>query len=163
MSMTNIQIRQIKQSDNAAVAEMIRYVLVEQGAPKVGTAYEDPILDELFEYYDKERAAYFVILEDNEILGSAGISQLAGADSKICELQKMYFHPKARGRGLGQKMMNVCLDFAREQGFSECYIETLPNMTAAQKLYKKSGFEYIENRMGETGHYSCTVFMTKKM
>lgn len=161
--MTNIQIRQIKQSDNAAVAEMIRYVLVEQGAPKVGTAYEDHILDELFEYYNKKRAAYFVILEDNEILGSAGISQLEGAESEICELQKMYFHPKVRGRGLGAKMMNVCLDFAREQGFTESYIETLPNMTAAQKLYKKSGFEYIENRLGKTGHFSCTVFMLKKL
>ncbi|MFN2262497.1 MAG: GNAT family N-acetyltransferase, partial [Psychroflexus sp.] len=127
--MSDIQIREIKQTDNSAVAEMIRYVLVEQGAPKVGTAYEDPILDELFEYYDSKRAAYFVLLKANKIMGSSGISQLEGADANICELQKMYFHPDVRGLGLGQKMMEVCLDFAREQGFSECYIETLPSMT----------------------------------
>ncbi|WP_127846387.1 GNAT family N-acetyltransferase [Psychroflexus aestuariivivens] len=161
--MSNIQIRKIKQSDNSEVAEMIRYVLVEQGAPKVGTAYEDPILDELFEYYDTDRAAYFVILEDGKIMGSAGISHLEGAESEICELQKMYFHPKVRGRGLGAKMMSVCLDFARANDFKKCYIETLPNMTAAQKLYKKTGFEYIENRLGNTGHYSCTIFMLKKL
>lgn len=159
--MKRIHIRPIEKKDNAEVAKMIRYVLVEQGAPKVGTAYEDKTLDELYESFQKERSEYFVLLEDDKILGSAGIAPLENGDPEICELQKMYFDPRARGRGLGGEMMQKCLNFAKTQGYKQCYIETLPSMKAAQKLYVKSGFEYIPERLGDTGHYSCTVFMKK--
>lgn len=159
--MSKIHIRPIEKQDNPKVAEMIRYVLLEQGAPKVGTAYEDKTLDQLFEVYQAERAQYFVLLNDENIVGSAGIYPLENGDKSVCELQKMYFDPAARGKGLGQRMIQVCLDFAKQQGYNTCYIETLPVMKAAQKLYLKTGFEYIDDRMGDTGHYSCTVFMKK--
>lgn len=161
--MTQISIRPIQKKDNEDVAKMIRRVLIEQGAPKVGTAYEDKALDQLYETYQKERSEYFVLLEDDQVLGSAGISPLENGDPKICELQKMYFDPQARGRGLGNQMMQKCLDFAKKNGFDTCYIETLPSMKAAQKLYLKTGFEYIPERIGDTGHYSCTVFMKKEL
>lgn len=161
--MTEISIRPIQQKDNKEVAKMIRHVLIEQGAPKVGTAYEDKALDQLFENFQKDRAEYFVLVEGNKILGSAGISPLDKGDTNVCELQKMYFDPAARGRGLGNQMMQKCLDFAKSEGFEVCYIETLPSMKAAQKLYQKTGFEYIPERMGDTGHYSCTVFLKKTL
>ena len=163
MSKTPTMIRPIKAEDNVIVAKIIRQVLVEQGAPKVGTAYEDKTLDQLFETFQKPRSAYFVLLEDNMILGSAGIAPLDNGDASVCELQKMYFAPEARGRGLGDKMMRHCLEFAKSQNFSSCYIETLPVMKAAQKLYLKSGFDYMSDRLGDTGHYSCTVFMKKEL
>lgn len=158
----SIEIRPITKKDNAETAAMIRYVLVEQNAPKTGTAYEDKALDDLFENYKKDRAAYFVLTENDKIIGSAGIDAIEEG-SDVCELQKMYFHPKARGRGLGLQMMDKCLEFAKNNGYISCYIETLPSMKAAQKLYLKTGFEYIDHRMGNTGHYSCNVFMLKKL
>lgn len=161
--MTEITIRPIQQKDNKEVAKMIRQVLIEQGAPKVGTAYEDKTLDQLFEAFQKDRAEYFVLVEGGKILGSAGISPLDNGSPEVCELQKMYFDTSVRGRGLGNQMMQKCLDFARAQKFEMCYIETLPSMKAAQKLYVKTGFEYIPERMGDTGHYSCTIFMKKKL
>ena len=161
--MTKIEIRPIEKKDNPKVAKMIREVLVEQGAPKVGTAYEDKALDQLFETYDAERSCYFVLEDDGAILGSAGIAPLANTDRDVCELQKMYFDPTARGRGLGKQMIETCLNFAKQEGYTQCYIETLPNMKAAQKLYIPSGFNYIDERMGDTGHYSCSVFLIKKL
>jgi putative acetyltransferase len=154
-------IRPIQQKDNVFVAQMIREVLVEAGAPKVGTAYEDKTLDTMFEAYKNDRAEYFVVEENGEIIGSSGIAPLEGEKETICELQKMYFSAKARGRGLGGEMMKVCLDFAKDNNFEKCYLETLPYMLAAQKLYKKSGFQEIDYRMGSTGHYSCNVWMLK--
>lgn len=156
----SIEIRPIQKKDNQATAEMIRFVLMEQNAPKTGTAYEDKALDDLYEAYNTPRATYFVLLENDSIIGSAGIQAL-DTDANVCELQKMYFHPSARGRGLGEKMMKKCLEFAKSNGFKSCYIETLPSMKVAQKLYLKTGFEYINHRMGNTGHYSCTVWMLK--
>ncbi len=156
----SIAIQPIQKKDNQATAEMIRYVLIEQNAPKTGTAYEDKALDDLYETYKDERAAYYILTENDEIIGGAGIQALDNDDS-ICELQKMYFHPKARGRGLGQQMIEQCLKFAKNQGYNSCYIETLPSMKAAQKRYLKNGFEYIDYRLGQTGHHACTVWMLK--
>ena len=152
-------IRTIERTDNVAIADVIRLVLVELGAPKVGTAYEDKALDAMFENYEEDKATYFVVEEAGVIIGGAGISQLDHYDGAVCELQKMYFLPPARGLGIGSKMIDLCLNKAREFGYEQCYIETMSYMEAAQKLYKRYGFEYLEGPIGDTGHYSCGVHM----
>jgi putative acetyltransferase len=152
-------IRSIERTDNAATADVIRLVLIELGVPKVGTAYEDKSLDAMFENYEKDKAIYFVVEEDGKVIGGAGISHLDNHNGNVCELQKMYFLPLARGRGIGTKMIDLCLNQAREYGYEQCYIETMSYMKAAQKLYRTYGFEYMEGPIGDTGHYSCGVHM----
>ena len=156
-------IREVLEKDNTALAAVIRRVLVDIGVPKIGTAYADPELDYMHKKYLKEKAAYFVLKEKGIIIGGAGIAPLEGGEPTVCELQKMYFLEEARGKGLGEKMIDHCLDFARKVGFELCYIETLPYMKAAQKLYIKKGFEYIDGPMGTTGHTSCNVWLTKRL
>lgn len=162
-SMSGIIIREIKTEDNKAIAKVIREVLVEFDVPKTGTAYADKSLDEMYETYNTERAVYFIVEENGELIGGAGIAQLANYQGNVCELQKMYFSSKARGKGVGVKMMRMCLEKAGEFGFEYCYLETMPNMYAAHKLYEKSGFEYIDKPLGDTGHCSCPVWMLKKL
>jgi len=159
--MVNWLIREIKKEDNQAVASLIRSVFNEMEIPKVGTAYEDPYLDLMFEEYNKSKSVYFVVESEGEIVGCAGIAPLENGDEQICELQKMYFLPQTRGLGIGTQMMEKCLEQARIFGFKKCYIETMPFMHAAQKLYKKSGFEYLDAPLGCTGHNSCPVWMLK--
>jgi putative acetyltransferase len=161
--MESIIIREIQKKDNSAIAAIVRNVLMEMGAPKIGTAYADPYLDSLFEVYAVPNAIYFVVENNGKIIGGAGIKQLDNSDENICELQKMYFLPEARGLGLGKKLMDLCLEKATEFGFESCYIETMTYMNAAQKLYRKSGFEYLEQQIGHTGHNSCEVWMLKKL
>lgn len=156
-------IREIQPEDNFQVAKVIRTVLEEFNVPKVGTAYADPELDCMFETYQKDRSAYLVIENENKIIGCAGIAPLANGPSDVCELQKMYFLPETRGLGLGSQMMEACLQKAKGFGFAKCYLETMPYMEAAQKLYKKSGFEYLDEPMGCTGHSSCPVWMIKTL
>lgn len=134
--MKNWIIRTIKKEDNQAVAQLIRSVFDEMEIPKVGTAYEDPYLDLMFEEYNKPKSAYFVVENEGKIVGCAGIAPLENGAPEISELQKMYFLPETRGLGIGAKMMEKCLDEARNFGFKKCYIETMPFMHAAQKLYK---------------------------
>lgn len=156
-------LREIKPKDNSEVATVIRKVLVDLGVPKVGTAYADKALDHMYENYDVPRATYFVIEHESRIIGCAGVAQLENYDDTVCELQKMYFLEEARGRGLGAKMMEICLDRARQFGFEKCYLETMPYMKAAQKLYIRTGFEYLDKPMGDTGHFSCPVWMLKSL
>lgn len=161
--MTTAIIREIKKEDNLKVARVIRKVLVDLGVPKVGTAYADTALDHMYENYDVPKASYFVVEMNGEILGCAGVAQLENYNGNVCELQKMYFLEEARGKGLGAQMMAVCLKKAQEYGFEQCYLETMPFMKAAQKLYKKSGFDYIDAPLGNTGHFSCPVWMLKTL
>lgn len=161
--MSTYSIRKITPEDNQQVKKVIKSVLVEMGVPKVGTAYEDVSLDDMFETYNKDRMEYFVVEENNKIIGCAGIAPLQGGDPEICELQKMYFLPEARGRGIGAEMMKKCLDYAREEGFEQCYLETLPYMESARKLYGRTGFRSLEKPMGDTGHYNCTMWMIKDL
>ena len=163
MRKDTIVIREIEAEDNPKIARAIRSVLVEMGAPKVGTAYEDSTIDVMKETYTDLKKAYFVLAQGSRVLGGAGIAPLEHYNGNVCELQKMYFLPEARGKGLGTKMMKICLNFAKQVGFDQCYLETLPYMKDAQKLYQKVGFKALSEPLGDTGHYSCTVWMLKEL
>ncbi len=149
----NYIIREIEPKDNLKIATVIRNVFEELDAPKVGTAYA----------YQDDNEIYFVVETDEIILGGCGIGKLIDTEIKICELQKMYLAKEARGKGIAKELMQKCLTFAKQAGYDKCYIETLPFMKDAQKLYVKSGFTYIDGPMGSTGHNACDVFMIKDL
>lgn len=163
MTPSDFIIREIQPNDNQQIAKVIREVLIEFGAPKVGTAYEDKATDQMFETYEEENASYFVIEHENKIVGGAGFAKLDGSENTICEFQKMYFLPITRGKGLGSKLINHCLAIAKKQGYTQCYLETMPYMDAARALYKKNGFINLDKPIGNTGHYSCNVWMLKHL
>ena len=163
MTTKDFIIREIKASDNQQMAHVIKTVILEMGAPKTGTAYEDKATNAMFENYQKQNVVYYVVEHKGNVVGGAGIAALDNADGTICELQKMYFLPIIRGKGLGSKLIATCLQKAKEFGFKNCYLETMPYMTAAQKLYKRNGFTNLEKPMGDTGHYSCNVWMLKEL
>jgi putative acetyltransferase len=156
-------IREIQQKDNESIAKVIRNIFHELDAPKVGTAYADPILDTLYEVYQESRSVYYVVENEGKVVGGCGVAPLENGDATVCELQKMYFAPEIRGTGYAEKIIEMCLEFAKTEGFEICYLETLSFMTTAQKLYKRIGFENIDGPMGNTGHNSCEVWMTKKL
>ena len=153
--MTSIRIREIKKSDNLLIAEVIRKVFISDNYPKTGTAFADPQLNSMFETYNHPNAVYFVVEQNGNILGGCGINQLENCNENICELQKMYFLQEIRGKGIGYQMIQKCLKKAIEFGYEKCYLETLSEMLPAQKLYRKVGFEYLKNPLGNTGHTNC--------
>ena len=156
-------IRKITKEDNAAVAKVIRDVLIEHNVPKVGTAYADASLDFMFEKYNEPDSAYFILEKEGRVIGGAGIAPLDNGPADTCELQKMYFLAETRGLGAGAQMIEKCLRQASDFGFAQCYLETMPYMQAAQKLYLKHGFAYLDVPMGDTGHNECPVWMLKQL
>jgi putative acetyltransferase len=161
--MDQIIIREIQQKDNQYIAKIVQDVLMEMGAPKIGTAYSDPNLFSLFETYQQSRSIYYVLEESGKIIGGCGIAQLENEADSICELQKMYFLPEARGLGFVNQLMEKCLKSAKDFGYKQCYLETMPYMKAAQKVYTKFGFEYLDKPIGATGHNACPVWMMKQL
>ncbi|MEM8999932.1 MAG: GNAT family N-acetyltransferase [Bacteroidota bacterium] len=156
-----IRLRKIVPDDNPKVARLIKYILEDMKVPKIGTAYADAALDDMYANYNTPKAVYYVIEMEGHITACAGIAPLVGGSDTICELQKMYVAQGYRGRGLASELIQACFQKAREFGFKQCYLETLPYMEAAQILYQKNGFEYIEWPLGHTGHDQCSIYMLK--
>ena len=156
-------IRKVKKNDNKSLEIVLSKVMREFNVPETGTALADPELKCIFETYNFEKSQYYVLEKNNIIYGGAGISKLKDSKENICELQKMYFLEQARGKGLGEIMIDLCISKAIDFGFDCCYIETMFNMYGAQKLYKKKGFKRINNPLGNTGHSSCPVWMIKDL
>ncbi|KJF98503.1 acetyltransferase [Photobacterium leiognathi] len=154
-------IRAITPLDNAAVAALIRRVSAEYGLTlDKGFSVADPHLDDLCQHYQTANSCYWVIEKNNRILGCGGIAPLAG-DTQWSELQKVFFLPELRGKGLARTLTVKALKFARENGFKGCYLETTEVLKEAVKLYQSLGFVGIPTALGSTGHDACEIHMLK--
>ncbi len=158
-----MKIRKIQPQDNPAVRDIIQQTILEHNAPKEGTAYSDAATQSMYLEYQKPRAVYYVVEVDGKICGGAGIAALANYHENYCELQKMYFLPQVRGKGYGKQLIEKCLRAAQDYKFQKVYLETMDNMYDAQGLYKRMGFELLQQPLGNTGHYSCPVQMIKNV
>lgn len=163
-SIEEITIRTIEAKDNAAVATIIRTTLKEFGANYEGTVYYDEATDHLFELFDQTlRSVYYVAEWKNEMVGGGGIFPTEGLPVDTCELVKMYLSAQVRGIGLGKKLVEKCIDFAKEAGYKNIYLETMPELKQALKMYERFGFEFINHSMGNSGHFGCGLCMLKKV
>lgn len=162
--MSTFSIRSIQQKDNPSVANVIRQVMTAFGAVGAGFSIEDPEVDAMFESYDQPRSRFYVVVDEDDVVhGCGGLAPLAGRGNDTCELRKMYFLETCRGLGLGRQMMEMILANARDFGFAICYLETLKTMQAANRLYRKTGFEEIRQAMGNTGHCGCDAYFVKRL
>lgn len=159
----NILIRKIQKEDNPFIEKIIKSVFEEHDLDKPGTAYYDESLKRMSEYYSVPRSIYFVGMVDEKIVGGAGIFPTKGLAEDICELVKMYILPEARGKGVGKKLVNKCMEFAKELGYKKIYLETMPEFKSAVSMYEKSGFSLLPGALGNTGHFVCTIHMIKNL
>lgn len=157
-------LRRLAPGDNAAIARVIRQVSAEYGlTADKGYTVADPNLDELYQLYCQPGHAFWVVEYKGEIVGGGGMAPLSCGQPGVCELQKMYFTPVARGKGLAKKLALLAMDHAREQGFKQCYLETTAFLKEAIRLYEHLGFVHIDHPMGCTGHTDCEVRMLKRL
>jgi len=157
------ELREILDSDNTALAEVIKQSLVELGLNKPGTVFGDPETNSVSEQFKETRTRYWVVEVKGKPIAGAGINYLKGADDSICELQKMYVSSTYRKKGFGQLLIETCLQFAKQMDFEKVYLETMEGMDNAILLYKRNGFKETSNRLGTTGHFDCKVFMVKDL
>ena len=159
--MQGIEIRRMEQVDNASLAKIIRDTLTEFGANHPGTVYYDETTDHLFDVFQHPLSYYFIATMDGVVMGGGGIYPTDGLPESTCELVKMYLLPAARGRGLGKMIIDRCLVKAQEKGFKNVYLETMPELQQAIKVYEKFGFKNLNGPLGNSGHFGCGKWMLK--
>ncbi len=158
-----MQIREIKETDNYTIEQIIRRSLESFDLDIPGTAYFDPQLGSLAQFYTQQsNAKYWVVVnEDDEVLGGVGIAPF-GSMAGVCELQKLYISPQAQGLGLSKKLMKEALDFARKH-YAYCYLETMNRLKIANLLYIKLGFQPLEKPLDGSEHNTMDAWYIKNL
>lgn len=158
-----ITVRPIQTKDDARIATILRNALLEHQAAKPGTAYYDASTDALTAFFDRPNAAYFVAEIENQVVGGVGIYPTQGLPEGICELVKMYIDPAFRGKGIGQQLIAHASKFAKESGYQHIYLESMPELKKAVSIYEHLGFLHLDQPLGNTGHFSCPIWMLKQI
>jgi putative acetyltransferase len=154
----DLLLRRILPQDQHGIANVIRQVMTEFGCNGPGYSIHDPEVDAMYTAYSLPGSAYWVIAQDDRILGGGGYAALDGGEPGVCELKKMYFLPAARGLGWGHRLMETILYHAPGDGYHFIYLETVAQMTGARALYRKHGFLPLPTSLGATGHHACDAF-----
>ena len=159
----NYIVRKLVKEDNRAIAAIIRSTLAEFKANKPGTVYYDPTTDDLFTLFQTPRSAYFVAIINDEIVGGSGVYPTPNLPDGCCELVKIYLSPAARGKGIGKALMQQCFTTAKELGYTNMYLETMPELSTAVGMYEQMGFTYLKGALGNSGHFGCDIWMIKEL
>lgn len=163
MSKDTIVIREIEPQDNAQLEQVIRACFHEFKIPLEGTAYSDAETPQMYESYQNNNDVYFVIENKGDVLGGGGLKPLKDFNGEVCEIQKMYFSDKIRGKGYGRTLFEKCLQAAKDLGYKQCYLESAPQLKAAIHIYESYGFKHLKGALGNTGHFSCGVWMIRNL
>ena len=158
-----ITIRDLRREDNPLLAKIVKDTLAEFGANHPNTVYYDPTTDTLFEVFQAAGSKYFLAEIDGVMVGGGGIYPTDGLPADTCELVKMYLLPQARGHGLGRILIEKCIEAAEENGYKRIYLESMPELKQALKVYEKFGFKYLKGPMGNSGHTGCSLWMLKEL
>jgi len=103
--------------------------------------------------FDRRRERCWIAEMDGEPVGSVFVVK----DTKTtAKLRLLIVDPKARGRGLGKRLVEECIRFAREKGYRRLALWTQSNLAAARGIYRAAGFRKVK----EEKHASFGVKLT---
>ncbi|MCM2380310.1 bifunctional helix-turn-helix transcriptional regulator/GNAT family N-acetyltransferase [Pseudomonas marginalis] len=91
--------------------------------------------------FDPTSERCWIAEKDGEVVGSVFVIR---HDDTTAKLRMLYVDASARGMGIGQRLVDECVRFARQVGYTRMLLWTVDILTDARKLYQKAGFELVE-------------------
>lgn len=95
------------------------------------------IVGEFIQNYDVKKERCWIAEREDEIVGSVF---LVKKSKSIAKLRLLYVEPSARGLGIGRRLVEECIHFARHAGYRKITLWTQSHLSAARGIYKKAGF-----------------------
>ena len=116
--------------------------------------YDDEKENPSLKYALPEGRLYLDVSDDGIARGCIALRKLSDGKG---EVKRLYVRPEYRGNGIATALVERIIEDARNIGYKELYLDTLPELESAVRLYKSFGFE-------ETGQYNDspvdkTIFM----
>ena len=107
-------------------------------------AYVARILSDFILDHDPQKERLWVAESDGEIVGSVAIIKAGSAS--VGRFRLFYLEPHMRGQGLGSRLFDTAIDFARAVGYAKLTLETQGQLTAARAIYQRAGFRCIDQQ-----------------
>ena len=96
------------------------------------------ITAEFIETFDARRERCWIAEMDGERVGSVFVVKKTDA---VAKLRLLIIDPKARGLGLGKRLVDECLRFAKDTGYKSMTLWTQSILVAARGIYARAGFK----------------------
>ena len=100
----------------------------------------------------------FWCLYDKEcLIGTVGVKRIG---EQKCELKTLYLYSSYQGNGLGYQLISTAIEYAKEMGYMEMYLDTLSTSKRAIHLYESVGFTLTERY---NDNFMSEIFMVLKL
>ena len=99
------------------------------------------IVSDFINNYNPTRERCWIAEMNGEIVGSVFVVH---SSETVAKLRLLLVEPKARGLGLGTRLVEECIRFARRCGYQELILWTNSILVEARHIYQKTGFRLIE-------------------
>jgi GNAT superfamily N-acetyltransferase len=166
-----INIRPFQKSDSDKVIEFISDIIVNEFKFKLEFDTLDSDILAIDESYNKSNGSCFWVAETvvnddysntrqkQKIIGTTAVRNLKQFEL-TCELKRMYVLRDFRRLGLGQKLLDIAIDFAKSIGYSRIVLDSSKALHPARALYLKNGFVDIPRY---NDNYRADVFMERRL
>ena len=115
----------------------------EYGFDETFEALVADILARFIQHHDPKRERLWIAEQDGERIGSI---MIVDAGEEVAQLRILLVEPKARGSGIGKRLIDECIDFSKRAGYKKIKLWTQSNLDAARHLYVKAGFHLVEEK-----------------
>lgn len=105
------------------------------------------ILSGFVRNFDARRERAWIAEREGQIVGSVFLMR---ASDEVAKLRLLYVEPSARGLGLGKRLVDECVQFARARRYKTLTLWTNDCLAAARRIYQAAGFQLVK----EEKHHS---------